>query len=136
MFEEFAKKMRKKRESEEVPPFKTFNASVAESEESAPAPAPAPAHSSTTVVTNTEGSTSNLELKIINPEGFTDALTVAEYLINGCTVVLNLEALDGEIIQRMLDFLHGVCYPLKGDVKPVSKNTYIITPSNIDVSDK
>ncbi len=135
MFEEFAKKMRKKRESEEVPPFKSFNESVAEKEETVVTAAPAPSHS-TTVVTNTESSASNLELKIINPEGFNDVITVADYLIQGCTVVINFENLDNEIVQRMLDFLRGVCYPIKGDVKFVSKDTYIITPSNIDVSDK
>lgn len=135
MFEEFAKKMRKKIEGEEIPPFKGFNEKVAVEEESNEVSAPAPAHS-TTVVTNTDSSASNLELKIINPQGFNDAITVADYLISGCTVVLNLEQLDGEIIKRMLDFLRGVCYPLGGEVQPVSKNTYIITPSNIDVSDK
>lgn len=133
MFEEFAKKLKKKREEETVPGFKPFNEEVHEApQETVAEPG---ATKSATVVSNTESSTSNLELKIINPKGFEDVLTVAEHLIQGCTVVLNLEAIDMETTTRMLDFLKGVCFPINGDVKLVSRSTYIITPSNIDVSD-
>ena len=97
---------------------------------------PAIPHRNTAVVAKADDSASNLELKIINPEKFEDVITVAEHLINGCTVVLNLELMDVATIQRMLDFLHGVCFPINGDVKFVSKSTYIITPRNIDISEK
>ncbi len=135
MFEEFAKKLKKKKEAEEVPPFKAFTDRIAETEASEPAPSPTPAPTST-VVTNSESSASNLELKVIAPESFTDAIAAAGHLMNGCTVFLNVENLDEEMVQRMLDFLRGVCFALQGDIKPSSKSTYIITPSNISVSDK
>lgn len=135
MFEEFAKKMRKKKEAEEVPPFKAFVDKIGEEEANEPAPAPAPVHTST-VVTNSENSASNLELKVIAPESFADAFAAAEHLMHGCTVFLNVENLEEEMVQRMLDFLRGVCFALQGDIKPSSKSTYIITPSNISVSDK
>ena len=133
MFEEFAKKMKKKREVDFQ--FKNMDEELAET---APETVSEPvvAHRNSAMVAKAEDSTSNLELKIINPERFEDVITVAEHLINGCTVVLNLELMDVATIQRMLDFLHGVCFPINGDVKFVSKSTYIITPSNIDVSDK
>lgn len=135
MFEEFAKKMRKKAEGEEIPPFKGFTERVIEQEEHTEPSAPAPAQS-TTVVTSTNSASSNLELKIVKASGFNDAISAADLLISGCTVALNLELIDGEIMQRMLDFLRGVCYPLGGEVQPFSKDTYIISPSNIAVSDK
>jgi cell division inhibitor SepF len=135
MFEEFAKKMKKKRDAEEVPPFKAFVDKITEEEVSEPAPAPVSAQAST-VVTNSESSSNNLELKVIAPESFADAFAAAGHLMNGCTVFLNVENLDDEMVQRMLDFLRGVCFAIQGDVKSSSKNTYIITPSNISVSDK
>ena len=133
MFEEFAKKMRKRREVDVQ--FKDMNEELVEATPEVESE-PAIPHRNTAMVAKADDSASNLELKIINPEKFEDVITVAEHLINGCTVVLNLELMDVATIQRMLDFLHGVCFPINGDVKFVSKSTYIITPSNIDVSDK
>ncbi len=132
MFEEFAKKMKKKREIDIV--YKDVSDEGPRGHEE-PEYVEPPVQKSA-MVANAEDSQSSLELKIINPEEFQDVITVAENLIKGCTVVLNLEKLDVETIKRMLDFLHGVCFAIGGDVKFVSKSTYIITPRNIDVSDK
>lgn len=75
----------------------------------------------------------NIELKVVRPEGMGEISTIADYLIDGCTVVLNLELLDKEAITRMLDFLNGVTYTTGGDIKNVAKDTYIITPSGINI---
>ena len=77
----------------------------------------------------------NIELKVIKPESINEVSTIADYLLDGCTVVLNLEVLDTASTVRMLDFLNGVTYSTDGDIKNVSKSTYIITPHNVDVSD-
>ena len=78
---------------------------------------------------------SNIELKVVRPSSFADVSTAADYLIEGCTVVLNLELLEKPTIIRMLDFLNGVTYTLDGEIKNVAPNTYIITPSGIDIND-
>ena len=76
----------------------------------------------------------NLELKVVRPESMDEIFTIADYLLDGCTVVLNLELLDGATIKRMLDFLNGVTYSTGGTVKNVSKGTYIITPTGININ--
>ena len=75
----------------------------------------------------------NIELKVVRPEAMDEIFTIADYLIDGCTVVLNLEVLDRDSITRMLDFLNGVTYTMGGDVKNVSPGTYIVTPSGINI---
>ncbi len=75
----------------------------------------------------------NIELKVVRPESMEEIFTIADYLIDGCTVVLNLELLDMSAITRMLDFLNGVTYTTGGEVKNVSQGTYIITPSGINI---
>ena len=78
----------------------------------------------------------NIELKVVRPESYEEVRTVADNLIAGCTVVLNVEALDKHVIFRMLDFLNGVTYCLDGEIKRVAPSTFIITPhSDIDISD-
>ena len=89
----------------------------------------------TPIVAKGEDDTSNIELKVVRPASFDEVSTIADYLLEGCTVVLNLEVLDTASTVRMLDFLNGVTYSTDGDIKNVSKSTYIITPHNVDVSD-
>mgnify|MGYP003293200618 CR=1 FL=1 len=98
-------------------------------EETAPAAAPAPA--ATPAPASIEGS--NIELKVMRPATFADVSAIADNLIDGCTVVLNLELLDRPTTVRMLDFLNGVTYTMDGEIKNVAPNTYIITPNGIDV---
>lgn len=132
MFEALAEKLRKKREvdvqfKEYDEPQETVKHEEKEEERIMP-----PKNSA--VVSG--DSDSNIELKVVRPETFQEVITVADYLLSGCTVVLNLEMLDAETVKRMLDFLNGVCYSTGGDVKNVSRSTYIITPHNVDISEK
>ncbi len=87
------------------------------------------------MVAGTDDTDSNIELKVVRPATFAEVSNIADYLLDGCTVVLNTELLDEESTYRMLDFLNGVTYSTDGEIKNVSKATYIITPHNVDVSD-
>ncbi len=78
----------------------------------------------------------NIELKVLRPESIAEVSVIADHLLRGCTVVLNLELLEMATITRMLDFLRGVAYTIDGEISHVSKATYIITANGIDISDK
>lgn len=75
-----------------------------------------------------------IELKVVRPESFNSVGQIADYLLNRCTVVLNLEATSKEVANRIVDFLNGVSYSIDGQIKAVANNTFIITPSNVSVS--
>ncbi len=77
----------------------------------------------------------NIELKVVRPEAYTEVSTIAQYLLDGCTVFLNLEATEDSIKRRILDFLSGVAFANRGQMKRVAANTYIISPNNVDVSE-
>jgi cell division inhibitor SepF len=77
--------------------------------------------------------TTQLQVVVVQPEHFETANEIADHLLERNTVVLNLERANKEATRRMVDFLSGVVYALRGKVKPIAKNAYIITPSNIDV---
>ena len=76
----------------------------------------------------------NIELKVVRPESIDEIFTIADYLMDGCTVVLNLEVISGDVVTRMLDFLNGVTYTTGGEIKNVSQGTYIITPNGINLN--
>lgn len=79
---------------------------------------------------------SALELKVVRPEKY-DSITaqkIADHLLNKRTVVLNLEASNKESSRRLIDFLSGVAYSIDGYIQRVANNTFVIVPSNVDVS--
>ena len=77
-----------------------------------------------------------VELKVVRPESYEEVSSIADNLVAGCTVVLNVEALDQRSISRMLDFLNGVAYCLDGGIKKVAPSTFIITPRpDVDITD-
>ena len=134
MFEDFMKKLRKgigADESTDIPSFPTYEEVTpmnAERHEEIRKPA-------TPIVANSGDAESSIELRVVRPTSFEEVSEIADYLLDGCTVVLNMEMLDNVQTVRMLDFLNGVTYSNDGEIKNVAKSTYIITPHNVDVSE-
>lgn len=79
------------------------------------------------------GSASQIQVVLVKPSRFEDAPSIADYLNENKTVVLNLENANREISRRLIDFLSGTAYARKGNIKKVAHSTYIITPANVDV---
>ena len=76
----------------------------------------------------------SLELKICKPQSFAEVGTIADHLLNRCTVVLNLETTSKETARRIVDFLSGVSYSIDGQIKPVANNTFVLTPRAVSVT--
>ncbi len=77
----------------------------------------------------------NIELKVARPVAFSEVPTIADYLLSGCTVFLNLEDTDANVSRRILDFLSGIAYALEGQMKKVAASTFIISPKNVNVDE-
>ena len=76
----------------------------------------------------------SLQLKVVKPTSCNEARQIADHLLEGKTVVLNLEATQKEDARHLIDFLSGVVYSIQGKFKNVAANTFIITPHNVDVT--
>lgn len=130
MFEEWRKRLAKRDtdESEEIT-FKGSDDSGAKTDAGANEPAPSK-------VATDESKAESMELKVFRPESYGEVSAVADSLLAGCTVFLNLEALDRATMVKMLDFLNGVTYCTDGEIKMVAKTTFVITPhTGVDISD-
>lgn len=76
--------------------------------------------------------TTQLSVVLVKPERFDDASSIADHLNDKRTVVLNLESTGKEVSRRLVDFLSGVAYANRGQIKRVANSTFIITPYNVD----
>jgi cell division inhibitor SepF len=73
------------------------------------------------------------EVRVIKPTSVEDAREITETLLNGRTVVLNVEGLNVEIAQRIIDFTSGSCFAISGNLQKISNYIFIITPADVDI---
>ncbi len=68
------------------------------------------------------------------PKGYEDSSSIAELLLNGKTVILNMEGMNIDAAQRIIDFTTGACYTMGGNLQKISKKIFIATPSSVELS--
>ena len=106
--------------------FESMDAEAEDDVFGAPAPAePAPAFAAPTAA-----------LKIVNPKDFKDAVEIANLMMNGNTVLMNVEGLekDPNLALRVVSYLQGAVHVAGGVMTRVSKSTIVVAPKNVDVS--
>ncbi|MFE7231863.1 cell division protein SepF [Streptomyces sp. NPDC002405] len=65
---------------------------------------------------------------------FADARDVAETLMAGIPVLLDLTGAEGEVAKRVLDFSTGVVFGLGSGMHRVDRNVFLLTPPGTEVS--
>ena len=92
--------------------------------------APAPAQKKKPAATGGAGA-----LKVVKPRDAQDGLVIADYLMGGFTVVMNIESLERDITIRLIDFLQGALHVLDGELRRVTKSTFVLSPRKGEVSE-
>ena len=77
---------------------------------------------------------SSVLVVLVKPERFDDVPAIADHLNDKKTVVLNLESADRDTSRRIIDFLSGVTYANHGNIRKIANSTYIIVPTDVDVT--
>ena len=98
-----------------------------------PAPSYA-ANSNITPMRQRRGGNAVMEVCVIKPKSFEDSRETTMSLLEGRTIVLNLEGLDFETGQRIIDFTSGACMAINGSLKKVSAYIFIAAPEEVDLS--
>lgn len=65
---------------------------------------------------------------------FADAREVAETLMAGAPVLLDLSSAETEVAKRVLDFSTGVVFGLGSGMHRVDRNVFLLTPPGTEVS--
>ena len=71
---------------------------------------------------------------VVEPRGFNDAQEVGDRLKANQPVILNLQGLDRDLQRRLIDFSSGLAYALGGSMSRVADQVFLLTPSNVEVS--
>ena len=78
--------------------------------------------------------TLGMEVCVIKPTSIEDEIEIADTLLSGRTVLINMEGLNVEIAQRIIDFTSGATYAMHGSLQKVSNYIFLATPNGVDIS--
>lgn len=76
----------------------------------------------------------SMEVCVIKPTSIEEELEITETLMNGRTVIINMEGLNVEIAQRIIDFISGSVYAMHGNLQKISNFIFLATPNGVDIS--
>lgn len=80
--------------------------------------------------------TASAKVNITKPLAYEEATEICDALKNRRIVVINTAALENKIAQRLLDFVSGACYALGGSLQEIEKGVYLLSPSNVEVTNE
>jgi cell division inhibitor SepF len=104
-----------------------------EPEPQAPAADPRPRNG---VVRQLAPQPSSAKPHAVSPTSFNEAQEVADKFMAGVPVIMNLQGAEKDLSRRLVDFASGLCYGLRGQMERVTNQVYLLTPSNVEVSDE
>jgi cell division inhibitor SepF len=93
---------------------------------------PAPPRPS--VVRTMPSASTAARVHVVEPRGFNDAQEVGDRLKANQPVILNLQGLERDLQRRLIDFSSGLAYALGGSMSRVADQVFLLTPSNVEVS--
>ena len=93
-----------------------------------------PQNKITPISKNRKQGQQGMEVCVIKPSAIEDEIEITETLLNGRTVVINMEGLSVDIAQRIIDFTSGATYAMHGNLQKISNYIFLATPSGVDIS--
>ncbi|MBO5449156.1 MAG: cell division protein SepF [Ruminococcus sp.] len=80
--------------------------------------------------------TKTLQIVLARPEDFSEVRDIGDDINALKTVILNLEMVKSDDAKRILDFLSGVAYANKAQIKMMAQKTFAIMAKNVEFDGK
>ena len=75
-----------------------------------------------------------MQVCVIKPTSVEEEMEIVETLLEGRTVVINMEGLNIEIAQRIIDFTCGATFAIHGNLQKITNYIFLATPNGVDIS--
>jgi len=76
------------------------------------------------------------KVQVVAPTRFGDAKEIADCVKSNRPVIVNLQMAERDLQRRMIDFCSGVTYALSGEMERVADQVFLLTPTNVKVSEE
>jgi cell division inhibitor SepF len=74
-----------------------------------------------------------IQIAIVRPRNFRDAVTVGDYYRQEIPVIINLEDMDNAGATRIIDFVSGLILGLHGDLERISRRTFLLVHADATI---
>ena len=74
------------------------------------------------------------KVQTVAPTSFQDAQEIGDRYKAGMPVIVNLQAVDRDLMRRIIDFASGLTYGLGGEMEKAADRVFLLTPTNVEVS--
>lgn len=129
--EEYQDEVKEKKPSRKERKEEQQRSEIPEVTEKRPKPQPSKI---TPISKNRKQAQQGMEVCVIKPNSIEDEIEITETLLNGRTVVINMEGLSVDIAQRIIDFTSGATFAMHGNLQKISNYIFLATPSGVDIS--
>ena len=75
----------------------------------------------------------NSRISIVEPRFETDVESIADMLLNGESVVINVRRMEQTQAVKMINFLQGAIYAISGDMERIGEEIFICAPETVDL---
>ncbi|MFG2581406.1 cell division protein SepF [Streptomyces malaysiensis] len=69
----------------------------------------------------------------VTPDGFRDARGIGELFREGVPVIVNLTTMESSDAKRVVDFMAGLIFGLRGSIDRVANRVFLLTPSDYQI---
>ena len=76
---------------------------------------------------------SSMKIVVHEPLSYDEAPAIVDDLKSRKAVVVNFEQLDVAIKRQIFDFINGGLYAMEGKIQKVTKDIFILAPTNIEI---
>ena len=73
---------------------------------------------------------------LLEPRAFSESQQIADNLKKRNTVVINLRRVTSDQAKRIIDFVSGAVYALKGHIEKIGSGIFLCTPNNVNIQGK
>lgn len=99
-----------------------------------PAPQATTTYGSSSKIINHPAVAARHRTMIYQLSNYEDSKDVIDDLLEGHSVLINLESLELEEAQRIIDTLIGACYAINATIKKAAAQTYLLAPETVEVA--
>ena len=70
---------------------------------------------------------------LVEPRAFSEAQQIADYLKEQNQVVVNFKRVTSDVSKRIMDFLNGIIYAIKGSMQKLGPGIVICAPKGFEI---
>lgn len=85
------------------------------------------------VAINHQQSMKKPRITIIEPRMYSEVQEVADILLSNQSVILNFRRMEKAQAKKIIDFLMGTTYAVKGDIQRIGEEIFVCTPQSVEI---